>query len=87
MPTSELNGVITEILSDNMPSPKRGQGQLKVYYATQVSHSPIIIRIFCNDPRRIVPAYRAYLIRTLRSHFGLEGAPIMLQFRGRQRPD
>jgi GTP-binding protein len=61
--------------------------RIKLYYATQVSHSPLIIRIFCNDPKRIVPAYRAYLARTLRAHFGLEGAPILLQFRGRKRAD
>ncbi len=86
LPTGVLNRVLEASYAKVSPPSVKGK-RLKLYYATQVSHSPIIIRIFCNDPRRIVPAYRAYLIRTLRSHFGLEGAPIMLQFRGRQRPD
>ncbi|MBL7076660.1 MAG: ribosome biogenesis GTPase Der [Kiritimatiellae bacterium] len=86
LPTGVLNRVLEASYAKVSPPSVRGK-RLKLYYATQVSHSPIIIRIFCNDPKRIVPAYRAYLVRTLRSHFGLEGAPVLLQFRGRQRPN
>ncbi len=86
LPTGVLNRVLENAYAKVAPPSVKGK-RLKIYYATQVSHAPIILRIFCNDPRRIVPAYRAYLIRILRSHFGLEGAPVMLQFRGRDRPD
>ncbi|NQU41264.1 MAG: ribosome biogenesis GTPase Der [Lentisphaerae bacterium] len=84
LPTGVLNRVIEDAYAKVGPPSVNGK-RLKLYYATQVGHAPIIIRIFVNDPRRIVPAYRAYLIRILRSHFGLEGAPILLQFRGRTR--
>ncbi len=86
IPTGVLNRVIEGAYAKVAPPSVKGK-RIKFYYATQVSHSPIVIRIFCNDPKRIVPAYRAYLIRQLRSHFGLEGAPILLQFRGRKRAE
>ncbi len=86
LPTGVLNRVLEDAYAKVAPPSIKGK-RIKIYYATQVSHSPIIIRIFCNDPTRIVPAYRAYLVRVLRSHFGLEGAPVLLQFRGRQRRD
>jgi GTP-binding protein len=86
LPTGVLNRVLESAYAKVAPPAVKGK-RLKIYYATQVNHSPLIIRIFCNDPKRIVPAYRAYLIRLLRSHFGLEGAPILLQFRGRTPRD
>jgi GTP-binding protein len=86
IPTGVLNRVLEDAYAKVAPPSVKGK-RIKLYYATQVSHSPIVLRIFCNDPKRIVPAYRAYLVRTLRTHFGLEGAPILLQFRGRKRPN
>ena len=86
LPTGVLNRVLEAASAKVSPPAVKGK-RLKLYYATQVSSAPLIIRIFCNDPKRIVPAYRSYLIHTLRAHFGLEGAPLVLQFRGRDRRD
>lgn len=84
LPTGVLNRVLEDACAQVAPPSVQGK-RLKIYYATQVGRAPLVIRIFCNGPKRIVPAYRAYLIRILRRHFGLEGAPVLLQFRGRKR--
>ena len=34
--------------------------------------------LFVNDPTRWVPAFETYLVKALRSRFGLEGAPVVL---------
>ena len=41
-------------------------------------------RVFVNEPSRVRPAYREYLVRSLRAKLGLEGAPVALEFRPRR---
>ena len=55
--------------------------RLKLYYATQTGVKPVRLRLFVNDPRVRTPAYEQYLVRELRGAFGLEGAPVRLDFR------
>lgn len=83
MGTGLLNRVLRDAFEGVQP-PLRGGRRLKLYYATQVGTRPVRVRLFVNDPRRLNEPYRTYLIRILRETFGLEGAPIILQFRGKQ---
>ncbi len=53
---------------------------LKVYYTVQTGVQPLRVRLFVNEPRMRTPAYEAYLVRELRSAFGLEGAPVVMEF-------
>jgi len=82
LPTGILNRAIQDAVG-KVSAPAVNGKRLKIYYAAQVGKDPIRIRIFVNDPKVIRPAYRLYLIRSLREKFGLEGAPVMLQFRAR----
>ncbi len=84
IPTGILNRTIQDAYEKVNPPARNGR-RLKIYYATQVGVDPVRIRIFVNNPKLIVPAYRSYLIKRLRSKFGLEGAPVMLQFRARKK--
>ena len=59
--------------------------RLKIYYGLQVSTNPQTIRLFVNDPKLATPAYLAYIERNLRANFGLEGAPIRIFLKARQR--
>ena len=86
IPTGILNRTIIDAYERVHPPAVKGRN-LKILYATQVGCEPIRIRLFVNDPRRVSQAYRAYLIRILREKFGLEGAPVLLQFTGRKRKD
>lgn len=84
LPTGILNRVLHQAYEQVSPPALKGR-RLKLYYATQVGTDPIRIRIFVNRPDLVQPAYETYLIRQLRAEFGLEGAPVLLQFRSRSR--
>lgn len=83
LPTGILNRTIMDACKKTQP-PAVGGRRLKVFYAAQVGCAPIRIRVFVNDPRCVRQNYRNYLVRMLRSRFGLEGAPVRLQFRARR---
>jgi GTP-binding protein len=77
LPTGLLNRTLTEAYERTAP-PTVGGKRLKIYYATQVGVDPVRIALFVNDTTRWVPAYETYLVKALRSRFGLEGAPVVL---------
>ncbi len=83
LPTGMLNRAIQEAYEKVKPPSMNGK-RLKIFYATQVGTDPIRIRMFVNDPKVLRAAYRVYLVRSLRERFGLEGAPVVLQFRARK---
>jgi len=84
LPTGVLNRVIakaSEKLSPPMVSGKR----LKIFYGTQTGIQPVTITLFVNDLGRMKSSYTSYMIRELRAAFGLEGAPVVLKLRSRER--
>lgn len=85
LPTAVLNRAIEDACRRVTPPSHKGK-RLKIFYATQVGREPIRIRLFVNDPSRVAETYRQYLVRRLRESFGLDGAPVQLQFRHRREP-
>lgn len=85
LPTGVLNRMIMDTCEKVQPPLVQGR-RLRIFYATQMTSHPLVVLLFVNDPRRMVPAYQAYLIRCLRSAFGLEGVPVTLQLRARRPP-
>jgi GTP-binding protein len=83
LPTGILNRTVTSAYERVQPPSVKGK-RLKLFYATQVGIKPVRIRIFVNDPSRVVASYREYLIKMLRRKFGLEGAPVFLEFKSRR---
>ncbi|MFO7936685.1 MAG: ribosome biogenesis GTPase Der [Kiritimatiellia bacterium] len=86
LPTGILNRTVREAMERTSP-PRRGGKRLKVYYAVQVGTAPQRIRLFVNNPKLIIRQYKDFIIRSLRERFGLEGAPIVLLLKARERPD
>ncbi len=84
MGTGLLNRILHDAFERVQPTMRTGR-RMKLYYATQVGTRPLRVRLFVNDPSLLNDAYRSYLTRILRETFGLEGAPIILQFRGKQK--
>ncbi len=80
LPTGILNRVVLDACQRVHPPMVDGR-RLKIYYATQSGVEPVRIRLFVNHPHRLVPAYREYLLRSIRTRFGLEGAPVILDLR------
>jgi GTP-binding protein len=83
--TGQLNRAVLDAYDRVQPPIVKGK-RFKIYYATQTGVKPIRIGLFVNDPERLPAAYEEYLIKTLRRHFGLEGAPILLEPKARTRP-
>jgi GTP-binding protein len=84
LPTGMLNRTLEAAFARANPPRRQGKA-MKLYYAVQVGTAPLKVRLFVNDPRIVTPEYRKYLVKQLRAAFGLEGAPVFLQFRGRDR--
>lgn len=83
LPTGVLNRALLDACARTQPPSMRGR-RLKIFYAVQTGVAPLRVRVFVNDPRRVPEAYKAYLLRSLREHFGLEGAFLQLDFRARR---
>ena len=84
MPTGVLNRTI-EVATKKTLSPMRNGKRLKVYYGLQVGMDPLTVRLFVNDPKLVVPAYKSYIEKAIRARFGLEGAPLRLFLKERPR--
>jgi GTP-binding protein len=77
LPTGLLNRTLHDAYERVAPPTVQGK-RLKLFYATQVGVDPVRVVLFVNDPTRWVPAYETYLVKALRTRFGLEGAPVVL---------
>ncbi len=86
LPTGLLNRTVAEAM-DRVSAPRRGGKRLKIYYAVQVGRAPQRIRLFVNDPKLVAKQYKDFIVRALRERFGLEGAPVVLLLKARERPD
>ena len=84
LPTGILNRTI-EIAAKKTLSPMVKGRRLKIYYGLQVATNPQTIRFFVNDPKLVTPAYVSYMERSIRARFGLEGAPLRIFMKARQR--
>jgi len=86
LPTGILNRTLVEA-TKRVVAPARGGKRLRVYYAVQVCVAPVTIRMFVNDPKLATKQYTDFMIRSLRERFGLEGAPVVIFYRARSRPE
>ena len=84
LPTGMLNRVSEAATKKTLAPMMRGK-RLKVYYGLQVSTTPQTIRLFVNDPKLVTPAYLAFIERSIRARFGLEGAPLRIFLKARPR--
>ena len=82
--TGELNTIVAEAIAENAPRPKRGAGQVKILYATQVATCPPTIVLFVNHPARVSPTFERFLLNRLRDRLPFDEVPIRLLFRSRR---
>jgi len=86
LPTGMLNRTLVEA-TRRVVAPAKAGKRLRVYYGVQIGEAPVTIRLFVNDPKLATQQYTDFMIRSLRDRFGLEGAPIVILYRARTRPD
>lgn len=84
LPTGLLNRVIGDAYAAVKP-PSSGRKHFKIFYAAQTGNEPLRVRLFVNDAKIPGPNYTAYLTKALRAAFGLEGVPVLIDYRNRTR--
>jgi GTP-binding protein len=86
VPTGRLNQVLTRAVEQQAPAIVRGK-RPRLFYATQVATAPVTIIVFSSGPSVIAATYERYLVNQIRAAFRLDGVPIRLRFRARERND
>lgn len=84
LPTGKLNRVVHDLVAHQAPSRIHGR-PFKLFYVVQTGIRPIRLRIFCNDPSRLEDPYRRYLVNGILEAFELQGTPIGIELRGKER--
>ena len=84
VPTPELNRWLSEVLQARQPPMKQGH-RLKLIYAAQIGERPPRFAIQCNNRARVTREYAYFLENRLRSRFGLDGVPVIIDFNERKQ--
>ncbi len=84
--TGVLNDVLAYATARVQPPSDKGK-RLKIYYMTQASTKPPTFVIFVNRADLFHFSYQRYIENQIRTTFGMEGTPIRLIIRERNRND
>jgi GTP-binding protein len=80
--TADLNRFLGELKELRQP-PSKGARRLNVLYGAQVETRPPRFRFTVNDPALVTRDYGYWVENQLRERFGLEGVPVVVDFRRR----
>jgi GTP-binding protein len=83
IPTPELNRFLSDIQATRQPPTVRGR-RLRMYYMTQYETNPPRFAIQVSDRGRLTRDYGYFLENRLRERYGLEGVPLVIDYRERQ---
>lgn len=86
IPTGRLNDMLAYATARVQPPSDKGR-RLKIYYITQASTKPPTFVAFVNRAELFHFSYRRYIENQIRETFGLDGTPIVLLVRERDRDD
>lgn len=78
--------VVNELIQDlvaHSPPPRSARGHFKVFYATQVSSSPVRFLIFVNRKQGFPKSYVQYMTNSIRRELGFTNVPITVELRER----
>jgi GTP-binding protein len=80
IPTSELNRFLGDIQAARQAPSVRGK-RLKMYYMTQFEERPPRFSIQVNEKGAVTRDYAYFMENRLRERYGLEGVPVIIDFR------
>ena len=86
IPTGELNRILRDAMSKQMPPTKAGK-RLNIYYATQPRTDPPTFVFYVNDKDMVHFSYERYLENKIREAYGFLGTPLRFSFRERKREE
>ncbi len=84
-PTSGLNRWLQKIESQNAPPLISGRRN-RLKYITQIKTRPPTFALWVSRPEKLPPAYRRYVINSLRKDYDIPGVPIRLLVRKSKNP-
>ncbi len=82
-PTAELNRLLADVQAIRQPPNVRGR-RLKLLYMTQYEVRPPRFAIQVSDRSRLTRDYGFFIENQLRKRYGLEGVPLVIDYRGRE---
>jgi GTPase len=80
--TGQLNRLLAELKAERQP-PSKGNRRLNLLYGAQVETRPPRFRFTVNDPGLVTRDYGYWVENQLRERLGLEGVPVVVDFRRR----
>ncbi|HWI22007.1 MAG TPA: ribosome biogenesis GTPase Der [Baekduia sp.] len=83
IPTPQLNRFIGEVAAAKQPPAKHGS-RLRMIYAAQIGQRPPRFAIQVNSRDRVTRDYAYFVENQLRSRFGLDGVPVIIDFNERK---
>jgi GTPase len=86
IPTPELNRFVAETVEARQPPAKQGH-RLRLLYMTQFEVRPPRFAIQVNSRNRVTRDYAYFVENRLRSRFGMDGVPLIIDFNERTRRD
>ena len=78
--TSTLNEHLKFWIEENEP-PRSKRGRYKIKYMTQVSSEPVKFLLFVNNKKNFPESYLRYILRMIRSDFGIPAIPVIMELR------
>jgi GTPase len=84
IPTAELNRFLGELQRAREPPAARGR-RLRLYYMTQYRTRPPRFAVQVSDRARVTRDYAFFLENRLRERYAMEGVPLVIDYRGRER--
>jgi len=82
IPTPELNRFVSELVRERQPPAKQGH-RLKLLYMAQIGTAPPRFAVQVNSRTRVTRDYAYFLENRLRSRFGMDGVPLIIDFNER----
>jgi GTPase len=82
IPTPELNRFVSELVAERQPPAKQGH-RLKLLYMAQIGTAPPRFAVQVNSRTRVTRDYAYFLENRLRSRFGMDGVPLIIDFNER----
>jgi GTPase len=86
IPTPELNRFVAETVEARQPPAKQGH-RLRLLYMAQFEVRPPRFAVQVNSRKRVTRDYAYFVENRLRSRFGMDGVPLIIDFNERQSRD
>jgi GTPase len=83
LPTPALNRFLKQTFQAR-PAPQRSGRRLKAYYISQYGTAPPRFAIDVNERTLVTRDYAYYVENRLRSTYGLDGVPVIIDFKSSQ---